>query len=356
MSPSSLQGHRVAIVVAALLLASPCAAQRTQAAPSSPAADSLRAAIAARRGEISRAAAIFLDPRRPVEERERAAESVTAFVEPAHVAGAAQVARDPRENPRLRALAHARIRHAVSRDSALALEAARWVRSRETPRELRLAALTSLESLLFSFTPHTFHETLLDAVRAVTEEDDGELRLRAFSILAAQGDAASLARLRQELRSTGASALPPRESVRLLGLRLEPESLPVLHAVMLDPPDAAARVEAVRLLGGYAPSRDALVRILRDPGENVEVRLAAMGALHANAPERFAAWALPVVADEGADDRLRVFAIQAVRYRRPAALRLASDDFDATVLRLHSESSSAAVRRAALDYVRHRTP
>jgi hypothetical protein len=270
------------------------------------------------------------------------------------VTAAAQVARDPREAPHLRTLAHTRIRHAVWRDSALALEAAGWVRSRETPRELRLAALGTLESLLFSFAPHTFHDALMDALRAASGDPDAEIRRRTFSVLAAQGDAEARTRLRAGLRSPTAAPLPPRESVRLLGLRLDRESLPVLHAVMLAPPDPATRLEAVRLLGGYAPSRQALLGILHDRREGVEVRLAAMGALQANAPDSFPAWAVPVVEDEGADDRLRLYAIQAVGYRRPLTLRLAPDAFDAAVRRLSAGSGSAAVRRAAGEYVRRR--
>lgn len=348
-------GLRALLAAASLvLLAGPAAAQPANATRS-PAADSLRGQIQAHRAAIAAAAEVFLNPRNPADARLRAGESVAAFVEPAHVQAAAGLARDPREDPRLRALAHTRIRHAASRDSALALEAAAWVRSRETPRELRMAALATLESLLFSFTPQTFHETLLDALRAVVDDPDAGVRQRAFRILAAQGDAAARARLREGLRAPGAAALPPRESVRLLGLRLDPESLPVLHAVMLDPPDAATRVEAVRLLGGYAPSRETLVRILRDRNESLDARLAAMGALHANEPEAFPALALPVVADEGADDRLRVYAIHAVRYRRPPTLRLAADDFDAAVQRLNAQSSSPAVRRAASEYLRART-
>ena len=79
--------------------------------------------------------------------------------------------------------------------------------------------------------------------------------LTALTILAAEGDDAARRQLLDGLKSRPDALLPPDVSVRLLGLRPGPEMYPVLHQVMLSPPDESTRVECIRLLGGYEPSR-----------------------------------------------------------------------------------------------------
>jgi hypothetical protein len=139
--------------------------------------------------------------------------------------------------------------------------------------------------------------------------------------------------------------------VELLGLNLSDSTLLVLHQVMIEPPDTAARIAAIRFLGGYAPSRVLLVGYLQDRRETEPVRMAAMGALHAGAPGEFPGYALPIVEDEAASDMLRVYAIRAVQYRRPRARAgEGGDAFDQAVARLATGARSDTVRRAAADY------
>ncbi|HEX2205147.1 MAG TPA: hypothetical protein VHG91_17680 [Longimicrobium sp.] len=353
MRPNESTGHgALRRLLPLLLLALPLAAS---AQPGASRADTLRAQVAARREEVARASERFLDRDRPAAERVRAAEEAEAFLEPEHRAGAAAVARDEREEPRVRARALLGLLHVLGEDSALVSDVAAWVASRRTPPALRDAAMTAAENLMFSHAPRPSRRELVDALRETTADPDPALRERAFAVLALQDDEVARARLLEGLGAPRSAPLPPARIVELLGASLNEGSLPALHRAMLEPPDTATRTAALRLLGGYAPSRPYLVRYLQDPREPGAVRLAAMGALHAAAPDSFPGYALPVVEDEDADEPLRVYAIRAVQYRRPSAARAQdADAFDLAVRRLAAASRSGEVRRAAADYVRRR--
>jgi hypothetical protein len=313
--------------------------------------DSLRAAVAARHQEAVRAAEIFLDRSRPADQRIAAVRLAETFLMPEQRTRAAVVARDAREEPEVRAAALLGLLHVIEEDDSLVADVSAWLPSPRTPPVLRAAAMTVIENLMFSQGAHAPAE-LLAALRATASDRDPTLRERALSALALAGDEATLARLREGLRSPGGgSLLPASRAVELLGLNLTDSTLAVLHQVMIEPPDAAARVAAIRFLGGYAPSRPLLVRYLQDPREVEPVRMTAMGALHAGAPGEFPGYALPIIEDEAASDILRVYAIRAVQYRRPRTRTAESgDSFDHAVARLATGSRSDTVRRAAAEY------
>lgn len=347
-----------------LLLALPLAAQQQQQ-PSG--RQALRAEIAEQQQRMRDAATVFLDRTRPVEERASAARRVQAFADPGQVAAAAAVVLDPAETPQIRALALSRIEHAVDRHPELVTGVLRLAATPTTPLELRRAAARVVAGLSFSsFTMVRRSEELLPALRSMTSDPELDLRLTAFGILATAGDDFALQRLLDCVRSPATAPLPVRDCIRLLGLQSHGDAYPLLHQILLQPPDEATRLQVIRLLGGYPESRPALLELLRDPGRSEEVRLAVLGTLYANDLAGFADAALPVVRDTSAPDALRIYGIQAVRQRRAALLHIGRKDaiaaFDRTVAELVraspsdaervQTSRSDAVRDAALAYLR----
>lgn len=346
-----------------LLLALPVAAQQQQ--PSG--RQALRAEIAEQQQRMRDAAAVFLDRTRSVEERASAARRVPAFGDPEQVAAAAAVVLDPAETPQIRTLALSRIEHAVDRHPELVTGVLRLAATPTTPLELRRAAARVVAGLSFSsFSMVRRSEELLPALRSMTSDPELDLRLTAFGILATAGDDFAQQRLLECVRSPATAPLPVRDCIRLLGLQRHGDASPLLHQLLLQPPDEATRLQVIRLLGGYAESRPALLELLRDPGRSEEVRLAVLGALYANDLAAFADAALPLVQDESAGDALRVYGIQAVRQRRGALLHIGRKDavaaFDRAVAELArtsrsgeervQASRSGAVREAALAYLR----
>lgn len=337
------------------------ASGRARAQEPSPVRDSLRVQVAAREAEIAAAAAVFLDKQRPEAERAAAVARITAFVRPDDIRRAFALARDQEEPPQLRAFALPRVQHALAGDTGFAGAVLALVVSATTPGPIRDAAMEVLETLMFgSAARHARHDDFVAVLRLVTQDPDSNLRARAFALLVADGDEQTRRQLLESLRQPELVPLPPASIVRLLGLTLTDSVYPVLHAVLIQPPDAATRVEAIRLLGGYVPSRLLLTRYLQDAQEPDVVRLAAMATLHANAPGEFPGLALPVILDEQASDSLRLYGIQATRLRRRTlgADSLAAfptgDSFDQAMLRLATESRSTAVRAAAASYLRAR--
>lgn len=313
----------------------------------------IRAEVEAYRRQAEQAARVFLDASKPDDERAAAVTGVPTFVDKAHVEGALGVFRNDRESGRIRALALTRLPHAAVDQDALLTDLLKVAGNPSAPAALRQAALDVLQQMLFSsMAAHARHHEIMTVLRGVMRDPDPAIRESALSILAAHGDDEARRQLLEGLKSRPGAMLPPDASIRLLGLRPRDEIYPVLHQVMLSPPNEAVKVECIRLLGGYAPSRKAIVDFLRDANESTTVRHAALATLNANDAERIAAHALPVVTDERAPEALRVYGILAVQQRRTSpTLRLSgAADFDQAVRKLAADSPSRAVRDAARRY------
>lgn len=338
-----------------LLVALPLAAQQQQHRP--PGRQILLAEIAEQQQRMSDAAAIFLDRARSVDERAAAARRVQAFADPRQVTAAAAVVLDEGEPPQIRTLALSRIEHAVDRHPELVTGVLRLAATPDTPLELRREAVRVVAGLSFSsITMLTRSEELFPALRSMTRDPERDVRLTAFGILSTAGDDFAHQRLLECLRSPSTAPLPVRECVRLLGLRLHGDAYPLLHQILLRPPDEGTHLDAIRLLGGYPVSRPALLELLRDPERSEAIQLAVLGTLYANDLAGFADAALPVVGDEKAPDALRIYGIQAVRQRRANLLHVGRKDavaaFDQAVAEVARTSRSKEVRKAALDYLR----
>jgi hypothetical protein len=340
------------------MISSFCLAASIALAQSPASRDSVLAEIEARQQQSAQAARVFADRSRPEQERAAAARGVDAFLSPEDVSAVSRVFLDRSESPLVRSLALSRIGHAIDRNPALLTEILSLAGSPQTPEVLRDQAAAALADLSFSsLSIRERSAEILPALRSLTRDPDEDLRRLAFGILAAHGDDFAQQRLIECLRSPGTSPLPPQECVRLLGLQLHGDAYPILHQILLRPPDEATRVEAIRLLGGYAESRQQLLGILNSRSESGAARMAALGTLHANDPEHFSAIALPVIRDESAAPELRIYGIQAVRHRRATAAReqrklAEAAAFDDAVREVARTSKSEAVRRAALEYLR----
>jgi hypothetical protein len=286
-------------------------------------------------------------------QRVAAAERIEVFLRPEHVAAAVRLSRDAGQPPALRALALRRVVHAVLADDSLISDLLTWVADPATPPELHRAAVTVADALFFSSVAgHARRGEFLQAFRALTSDPQPDLRRLAFSRLSAEGDDAAQRRLLEGLKGGTDAPLPPAESIELLGLRMPADAFPVLHQLLVSAPDPQTRIAAIRHLGAYPPSRADLIRIVQSRDEKQEARLAALGALHANVPEALPAIAAPVLKDPTAGDELRIFVIQAVRWRRGnSGLRLEGiSDFDAAVRAL-ADGTESELRRVAREYL-----
>jgi hypothetical protein len=313
----------------------------------------LAARLTAREEAVARAAEVFLDRSRPEDERAAAVAGVDALFRDNQIAAALQLLRDPGQPPRLRAIALHLTQDRIDRDDTLVTDLLSWVRDPGTPRELRHEAQTVFRSLMFSSLAfHARRPEFMQILRDLTADAELEVRDWALAFLAAHGDDFAQRQLIACLKSPGKGPLPTARCVQLLGANLHGDFLPALDEVLRQPSDLAARVAALRLLGGYPPSRPEILRLLADARQPDEIRAAVLATLAANDPDHFPVYSLPIVVDEEASAALRVYAIQSVAQRRGGRPKRAADGFDAAVRKLAETSSSAAVQRAARQYLR----
>ncbi len=316
--------------------------------------DSLRRA---RRAEIERyraqaaaAAAVFLDRTRAPAERLAAVRETSGFVEPQQVDGCVAVALNQAEPIAVRVRALQLVGHRVDADTSVAQRVFVIATDTTAPAELRSEAVTQLALASFAL-PQSFVRPL----RAAARDPDIRIRRSALRALAGHGDPPTLDMLAAGLSSPTEALLPPSEAVQLLGLKDPAPFYPLLHRLMLQPPDSATRLVAIQLLGRYGPSRGTIALFLRDSKEAPAVRQAALGALAAGDPRGLPQQVLPVVADEAAPLDLRLRAIKAVEVARtsrdPKVFARAPDAFDRLMERLAERSPSLAVREAARTYL-----
>lgn len=358
------RGSRIARTAVVLLAA--VLGWAAPAAPQSIDTDSLRRAYQEQarryREEVSRGAAVFTNRSAPADRRIEAVRGVGAFEDEAHVAAALRSVFDTGEPAPVRVRAVQLAGHRAAADGMLLRRLLSLAADTTTDPALRRAAHDEAQAALVPLhAGHVADPEVLALLRRLARDRDPGLRRGALARLAVVRDPEALRMLEDGLRSPGQAPLPPVESVQLLGLVDPAPHHTVLRQVLAAPPDEAARVAAIHLLGGDPQSRGRLVGILRSAGETPEAREAAMGALLANDAENFERHVLPVVADEAAPSELRTRAIKSVELHRTTrdrrALRLRGDDFDARVEALAATSRDPNVREAARTYLaRTRSP
>lgn len=322
--------------------------------------DSLRRAqrlqVEQYRAQAAAAAAVFLDRTRPASDRLAAVRDISAFVEAPHVDGSVAVALDQREPVAIRVRAIQLAGDRVERDTTFEASLLSMITDRTAAPDLRYAAIGRVTSGTFgALTVGARSDKFFDALRTAARDADIRLRRAALGALAGYDDQPTLSLLAQGLSSPAGALLPPREAVRLLGLRDPTPYYPLLNRLMLQPPDSATRLAAIQLLGGHAPSRAQIVGYLRDPAEPPAIRQAALSALAVGDPAGFPQQVLAVVADEAAPLDLRLRAIKIIEVRRtsrdPKVLGRAADEFDRLMERLITGSQAGAIREAARVYL-----
>ncbi len=307
------------------------------------------------------AAATFLDRSKPADARIAAAQNVATLLDRGDTAAALEIVRNEEEPVAVRARALEIAWPGISRDDEILTDILALLVAKDTPLPLRRSVARTLQLLLVGGSaPGARREDILAALRAVAQDDDVEVRTTALGTLAGEGDGVAQAILTEDLRDPGKQLMAPEEAVALLALHPDGDTLPVLREMLAKPPNPAAQEEAVRALGADVQSHDALQSVIRSNESPDTLRFAAVGALNANAPEKIAGAALPLLNDEGAGDDVRIYAIKAVQtYQEaqasilegPAAAPTAEEKaFANAVKKLQAKTKSAAVREAAKEY------
>jgi uncharacterized protein (UPF0147 family) len=231
------------------------------------------------------------------------------------VADAGDIVRDKKQHVEVRIAALNQISFKVGEQSNLIELMFVILKDAGEPSELRRAALRMLQQA--AFTSSLFQSKrpeFLDVLRQIIDDPDPEIRVRVIEELAKEKDDYVQQRLIEGLNDKKKALVPPEKAIQFLGYDIHSEYFPVLKDVVADPPNQAAKVEAVRLLGADADSKDLLTEIVQDKSEKSEVRQVGAAALQALAPEEFEAHAKQIVMDDDDFDEIKSVVINAVAH------------------------------------------
>ena len=239
----------------------------------------------------------------PVESRLKAIEPHSALYDEKQIVQFRRVVADEQEPPEIRAAALARIVEYVPNDDRIGGLIIKWLGEPKDPIVLRRAALLTDSALAFE------HMQMPEVYQRMLNDPQPEFRLYAFSRLVPHGDARAQQMLIAGLQNPRDALLPAPAAIAILSTAPKSDALPTLLEVARNTKDEAARVEAIRLLGGYEPARKTLVDISRNATEKDDARAAALSALYAGDREHIVEYATPILTSESSPN-LQALAIQ----------------------------------------------
>ena len=187
------------------------------------------------------------------------------------------------------------------------------LRDRDQPIKVRLAALQSLQAATFAvleFEPH--REDYLATLRELVDDPDDELRQRVLGILAREKDGYVQKRLLDGLQDASKALVPPEKALQLLSYDVHAEAYPVAREIVNAPPNPEAKREALRLLSADASSAPVFEKLLRDKGEDRDIRQISAAALQAVKPKRFQEQARELLLDDKEYDDIQATALTAL--------------------------------------------
>lgn len=187
------------------------------------------------------------------------------------------------------------------------------LRDTKEPIKVRLAALQSLQAASFSvieFEP--YREDYVATLREVVDDKNADLRRRALGILARHKDAYGQKRLLEGLHDPDKALVAPEKALQLLSYDVHAGAYPIARDIVKEPPSPEAKRAALRLLSADASSAPMFEQLLRDKGEDREIRQISAAALQAVKPKRFEEQAREMVLDKNEYDDIQATALTAL--------------------------------------------
>jgi hypothetical protein len=187
------------------------------------------------------------------------------------------------------------------------------LRNLEEPAEVRYAALQTLQAASFSVL--TFEPCRADyiaALRQVVDDPDPELRQRVLGILAREHDGLAQRKLLDGLQRPDRALVPPEKALQLLSYDVHADAYPVAREIVNDPPNTAAKREALRLLAADVSAAPLFERVLRDKNELLEVRQISAASLHAVRPERLQKLGREILLDTSESEEIQTTCLTAL--------------------------------------------
>ena len=215
---------------------------------------------------------------------------------------------------------------------------------------LRRATLQIIQSASFS-APNfeVCRPDYLATLRALVTDPDLELRQRALGMLAREHDGSTQRLLVDGLEEPSRAVVPPEKALQLLGYDIHTDVYAIARKIAANPPNEAARIEALRLLGADTASVPMFEAMLQDKKEKVDARRLAASALQALVPDKLQGYARDIVQDETDDDDVKATSLTALTDLGHAGT--VSDALYQSVDKIRSKSKSTALKQSARRFI-----
>jgi hypothetical protein len=185
--------------------------------------------------------------------------------------------------------------------------------NKEEPTQVRLAALQTIQAASFgSIAFEAVRGDYIAALRRVAQDPDAELRQRTLGILAREKDGFAQKKLLEGLQNPEKALVPPEKALQLLSYDVHSDAYPVARQIVNNPPNTAAKREALRLLAADATAAPDFEKVLRDKDETPENRQVSAAALQSLRPERLQAYAREALLDSSEHDEIRATSLSAL--------------------------------------------
>jgi hypothetical protein len=212
-----------------------------------------------------------------------------------------------------RLAAMAKVKGVVGEDDNKLQAMANVLRDSSQPTPVRLAALQALQVASFAGSHFdSFRGDYLAALRAVAGDADAEIRRRVLGLLAREKDGFAQQRLLEGLQNPEKALVPPEKALQLLTYDIHAEAYPLARMIVRNPPNEAAKREALRVLAADPTSKPLFEQILRDKDETKEIRQLAASALQSISPRALQSQAREILLDPNDYDDIQATSLTAL--------------------------------------------
>jgi hypothetical protein len=228
------------------------------------------------------------------------------------------------------------------------------VRNQAEKPEVRLGAIDTLATAAFSviaFEP--CRNDYIAVLREVAEDPNPEIRESALGLLAAEKDGMAQQKLIKGLKDPAKALVAPEKALQLLSYDVHSEAYAIAREIAANPPNPAAKQEALRLLAADAASAPLFEKVLRDKDELRENRQVAAAALNTLNPKKFQTHARAMLVDKNEYDDIQATSLTALQQFGDEEAVAQDKTLLESVGRISNKASSAKYKKSAKAFLAH---
>lgn len=213
--------------------------------------------------------------------------------------------------------------------------------------ELRRAMLSGLRALTFGSKAFvSLRVEYMTILRSLLDDPDTVLRKMAAEDLAKNKDEYVQRRLLDGLKGREASIVSTAKAIQLLGYDIHAEHYPIVRSILQDTAsDETIKLEAIHVLANDTESKELLIKLIMDKGQELEVRMSSATALKTSNFADFIRIAKPMLLDDKEDKDLRALLLNALMRHQDSSSLYDDDEFIHKVANLKSLTTSADLKK-----------